>query len=191
MAAAVGPLKLDIPECSSRPTSSNWVLNFSNLVCKYWVTFILKSGFGKVRQGLDRWWSKRLKRRGNFVWNLILVWFEEGQGLRKAMLTSLCAQHLSSTLAIDILSGATSNEVQQNQQCYAPCEDMNEPQNFLKFFLGILTNIKKESEEKVESSEAGSGTATSAAAASCDTMSFPSGHDPDGLHYRVQGTFTR
>ena len=54
--------------------------------------------------------------------------------------------------------------------------------------LGILTNIKKESEEKVESSEAGSGTA---AAASCDTMSFPSGHDPDGLHYRVQGTFTR
>ena len=54
-------------------------------------------------------------------------------------------------------------------------------------FLGILTNIKKESsgEEKVENPEGAAG------APSCDTMSFPSGHDSDGLHYRVQGTFTR
>ena len=60
---------------------------------------------------------------------------------------------------------------------------------FSYLFTGILTNIKKESEEqKVESSEGGSSSA------SCDagsTMSFPSGHDSDGLHYRVQGTFTR
>ena len=58
--------------------------------------------------------------------------------------------------------------------------------NLLFIIPGILTNIKKESEEqKVDSSEGGSS--------SCDTMSFPgSGHDgADGLHYRVQGTFTR
>ena len=48
-------------------------------------------------------------------------------------------------------------------------------------FLGILTNIKKESEVKLETTEG----------AACDTMSFPPGHDADGLHYRVQGTFTR
>jgi hypothetical protein len=39
--------------------------------------------------------------------------------------------------------------------------------------------IKKESDEKSEEE------------VSSDTMSFPTGHDPDGLHYRVQGTFTR
>ena len=48
-------------------------------------------------------------------------------------------------------------------------------------FKGILTNIKKESEVKLENAEG----------AACDTMSFPPGHDSDGLHYRVQGTFTR
>ena len=47
------------------------------------------------------------------------------------------------------------------------------------FFAGILTSIKKENDEKSEE-----GTDI--------TMSFPSGHDStDGLHYRVQGTFTR
>jgi len=47
------------------------------------------------------------------------------------------------------------------------------------FFTGILTSIKKENDEKSEE-----GTDI--------TMSFPSGHDStDGLHYRVQGTFTR
>lgn len=52
-------------------------------------------------------------------------------------------------------------------------------------FSGILTNIKKESEDqKVDSSEAGSSSSCS------ETMSFPSGHDADGLHYRVQGTFS-
>ena len=56
---------------------------------------------------------------------------------------------------------------------------------FVFSILGILTNIKKESEEKVDSSS------EATTASSCDTMSFPSGHDPDGLHYRVQGTFTR
>ena len=46
------------------------------------------------------------------------------------------------------------------------------------YVLGILTSIKKENDEKSEE-----GTDI--------TMSFPSGHDSDGLHYRVQGTFTR
>ena len=61
----------------------------------------------------------------------------------------------------------------------------NEPNfNTIKFVmiffyvLGILTSIKKENDEKSEE-----GTDI--------TMSFPSGHDSDGLHYRVQGTFTR
>ena len=46
-------------------------------------------------------------------------------------------------------------------------------------FAGILTSIKKENDDKSEE-----GTDI--------TMSFPSGHDStDGLHYRVQGTFTR
>ena len=45
-------------------------------------------------------------------------------------------------------------------------------------FSGILNSIKKENDEKSDE-----GTDI--------TMSFPSGHDSDGLHYRVQGTFTR
>ena len=49
----------------------------------------------------------------------------------------------------------------------------------ISFYVsGILTSIKKENDEKSEE-----GTDI--------TMSFPSGHDSDGLHYRVQGTFTR
>ena len=49
----------------------------------------------------------------------------------------------------------------------------------MSFYVsGILTSIKKENDEKSEE-----GTDI--------TMSFPSGHDSDGLHYRVQGTFTR
>ena len=49
----------------------------------------------------------------------------------------------------------------------------------ISFYVsGILTSIKKEHDEKSEE-----GTDI--------TMSFPSGHDSDGLHYRVQGTFTR
>ena len=47
------------------------------------------------------------------------------------------------------------------------------------FLVSGLVTIKKESDDKSE--EEGSS----------DPMSFPTGHDPDGLHYRVQGTFTR
>ena len=47
-------------------------------------------------------------------------------------------------------------------------------------FAGVVT-IKKESDDKSEPEEE----------TSTDRMSFPTPHDPDGLHYRVQGTFTR
>ena len=45
-------------------------------------------------------------------------------------------------------------------------------------FAGVVT-IKKETDDKSEEET------------SSDRMSFPTPHDPDGLHYRVQGTFTR
>ena len=49
---------------------------------------------------------------------------------------------------------------------------------FLFCFAGVVT-IKKETDDKSEEET------------SSDRMSFPTPHDPDGLHYRVQGTFTR
>ena len=62
--------------------------------------------------------------------------------------------------------------------CVKPNFDIIKSVMISFYVSGILTSIKKENDEKSEE-----GTDI--------TMSFPSGHDSDGLHYRVQGTFTR